>query len=557
MLIPIITKFVATGINQADRSFKKLAKTTLLSTASLTGMAYALQRLTKAAMEDEKAQTALNKTLANAGWSKATESVNAYIAATQRATGVGDDELRPSFTSLFGALQDANAAMGAQALAMDLAAGTGKDLATVSDSLAKAFAGQRKGLVSLGTGLDATFLKTADLNDVMAAFATRYAGQAEAAAATTAGKMAILSDAAGEASETIGSALIDAFATLVGNGDVQQAATAIDNAAAAVGRFIRESSGAERATTWLTAFLYELGQGFKSGPLAALAKLMGAGMPENINVPSVDSSVISSTLKALKNQTALQKTLAKLEADRAKATKAAATKAAAAAAATAAKARAAEAAKKKQAALDKAAAELTMKYDIERIGLAAAYAKETDYGTKQRIADLATLNTLQYAENLGLTTMAEIIARTMADLNGVVLIMEQIVSKQQAWTSEVSKTAEKYAGLLTAATAFMNASTGSPAQFRAAEELSKQGSISGALNALNPLADASPADWRTVENRGWAQATAPIPYAGTPNIQITVQGTVVSENDFNQAVADAMNHALRSGQSVPRLYSTL
>lgn len=109
----------------------------------------------KAAIEDEKAQASLAQTLRNTV--KATDaqiaSTEEYIDATQRATGVADDQLRPSLQRLLVSTNDLTKAQQLQKLALDVAAGSGKSLQEVSDILAKAYDGNYKALKNLGVEL--------------------------------------------------------------------------------------------------------------------------------------------------------------------------------------------------------------------------------------------------------------------------------------------------------------------------------------------------------------------------------------------------------------------
>ena len=109
----------------------------------------------KAAIEDEKAQASLAQTLRNT-----TNATEAQIAATEefidktaRATGVADDQLRPSLQRLLVSTKDLTQAQKLQTLALDISAGTGKDLLSVSDALAKASDGNFKALKNLGVEL--------------------------------------------------------------------------------------------------------------------------------------------------------------------------------------------------------------------------------------------------------------------------------------------------------------------------------------------------------------------------------------------------------------------
>ena len=164
----------------------------------------------KAAIEDEKAQISLAQTLRNTvkatdAQIKATED---YIDKTARATGVTDDQLRPSLDRLIRSTSDLGKAQKLQTLALDIAAGTGKDLATITEGLGKAYDGNLGALKRLGVSLDDSIIKSKDFDAAVKVLSETFAGQADAAANTFAGRMARVSVALNESKEQIGFALL-------------------------------------------------------------------------------------------------------------------------------------------------------------------------------------------------------------------------------------------------------------------------------------------------------------------------------------------------------------
>jgi len=164
----------------------------------------------KAAIEDEKAQVSLATTLRNT--TKATDqqvkAVEDYIDKTSRATGVTDDQLRPSLDRLVRSTQDVTKAQKLQQLALDISAGTGKDLATITEGLSRAFDGNLGALKRLGIPLDDNIVKAKDFDAAVKALSETFAGQADAAANTFAGRMARVSVALNESKDKIGFALL-------------------------------------------------------------------------------------------------------------------------------------------------------------------------------------------------------------------------------------------------------------------------------------------------------------------------------------------------------------
>jgi phage-related protein len=188
--------------------------------AGVAAAAYAGKLLidgVKSAIEDEAAQAKLATTLTNV-----TGATNAQIAAvesqitkTSLLTGLTDDELRPSFERFVRATGDADAALKLQAVAIDVAAGSGKSLEAVTNAMSKAAEGNAGSLAKLGIGLSAAQLKTMSMEEITAQLAATFGGQAAEKADTFAGKMDRLKVAFSEGKETVGSFVLDAITPMV------------------------------------------------------------------------------------------------------------------------------------------------------------------------------------------------------------------------------------------------------------------------------------------------------------------------------------------------------
>jgi len=197
--------------NKIDKVVATAAKAFLGLATAVGTAAFAIGvSAVKAAIEDEKAQVSLAQTLRNT--TKATDQQIAatedYIDATARATGVADDQLRPSLDRLVRSTKDVTQAQKLQALALDIAAGTGKDLATVTEALSKGLDGNLGALKRIGVPLDENIVKTKDFDAAVIALSETFAGQAAAAAETFAGRMQRVQIAVDEAKEQIGFALL-------------------------------------------------------------------------------------------------------------------------------------------------------------------------------------------------------------------------------------------------------------------------------------------------------------------------------------------------------------
>jgi hypothetical protein len=216
------TKQFIDGLDKADKETKSFSnklgsalKTGALAFAALGAAAGAAAikigvDAVKAAIEDEKAQISLAQTLKNV--TKATDAqvkaTEDYIDKTARATGIADDQLRPSLDRLVRSTKDVTQAQKLQALALDIAAGTGKDLATVTEALSKGLDGNLGALKRIGVPLDENIVKTKDFDAAVIALSETFEGQADVAANTFAGRLARFKVAIDEAKESLGQALL-------------------------------------------------------------------------------------------------------------------------------------------------------------------------------------------------------------------------------------------------------------------------------------------------------------------------------------------------------------
>ena len=165
----------------------------------------------KGAIEDEKSLKVLNKTLSNMGFRGATEQVGEFINKLQFSAGIADDQLRPALNNLVLATGNLTQSQKLLQVALDVSAGTGRDLDTITVALAKAYNGNFTALKKLNLGIDETLIKNKDLSGILTVLSQKFAGASANAVDTYAGKIQILQLAVGEAQETIGYALLNAL----------------------------------------------------------------------------------------------------------------------------------------------------------------------------------------------------------------------------------------------------------------------------------------------------------------------------------------------------------
>jgi phage-related protein len=206
-------------VSKLGSGMSKLKAPMLAAGAGIVAVGAGLLGLAKGAAEDEAAQKTLAKTLKNsAGATDAqVSSIEAYISKMGAATGVTDDEMRPALGNLVRATKDVGKAQGLMGLAMDISAGTGKDLGAVSQALAKAQNGSVGGLAKLGIATKDASGKTKSFAQIQKDLAKTFTGQAAAAADTVEGKYKRTKLTLAEIGETVGAKVmpvIGALATL-------------------------------------------------------------------------------------------------------------------------------------------------------------------------------------------------------------------------------------------------------------------------------------------------------------------------------------------------------
>jgi hypothetical protein len=214
VIFPILSTFNGLGVTQAQRAFKGLSGTTKTAAIAFGALGIAVSKFgadaVNAAAADQKAQLKLAKTLQNVtgatdGAIAATEQ---FITAQQFATGVSDNQLRPALETLVRATGDVTKAQELLKLGLDVSAGSGRDLESISLALAKAQGGQFTALQRLGIVIPETIKKSKDFGKVQEYLNGLFGGQAAVAAGTYEGKLAILGERMGEVRETLGGALI-------------------------------------------------------------------------------------------------------------------------------------------------------------------------------------------------------------------------------------------------------------------------------------------------------------------------------------------------------------
>ena len=340
------------AFSQAEKATTTLTKS-VKNLAGAFGLAFGArtiarysQQSVKAFAADDKAARVLAGTLKNLGLSYAATNVAGFIDSLEKQFGVVDDLLRPAYQRLLTQTNDYRLAQDLLRTSLDLSAQSGQDVLSVSSDLAKAFAGNTRGLMKYGLGFTKAELAAASFDDILTRISQVSSGQAALAADTISGKLAKIDAAAQRASETIGGALVDSFAQLAGNGDIDKAIAKFDD-------FIKNATN-----------IFKLATGALSIDDLTQGKKFGFDLRKGLTLTDIKTSTNRSGSPAGKGLAAIAD---KKAADAIKKNT------------NAIKDNTKTAIAKTQ--LDK----LTAKFDVERIGLYEALAKATTEEEKARI----------------------------------------------------------------------------------------------------------------------------------------------------------------------------
>jgi len=214
------TKELQKGLRESESGLQKwggrIDKAAIVAGAAFIGAAAGAYKLAEMAAEDEQSVIKLEKAIKNN--TKATDdqiaSTEEWITGLGKTLGVADDVARDGMSKLVAATKDVTASQDLFQSALDISAGTGKDLNGVIDALVKAQNGQVGGLGRMGLATKDAEGKTKSLTDILKDAQKAYGGQAAAQADTYAGKMEIMKIQMGELAESVGYLVLPALSKL-------------------------------------------------------------------------------------------------------------------------------------------------------------------------------------------------------------------------------------------------------------------------------------------------------------------------------------------------------
>jgi hypothetical protein len=340
VILNIVSAFDEKGIRKAQKAFSQLETTTQKASyalkqyggpaaiAAIGAITAGLTKAVKAAAEDQKSQEQLKIALENTVGANELQvaAVEDSVTALMYQTATADDALRPALSKLVRATSDVTQAQKLLKIGLDVAAGSGRSLESVTTALSRAALGNFTALTRLGIPLDQNAVKAKDLDGVLGSLSASFSGAATKNAQTFEGQITTLKIALGELEETVGKQLIPIL------GDYAQVLVDLTT----------DTQGAESSTKkWFDRIATGIQEVAKNtpalGPLLRAVGLVNSEVRDQAAALRQNSQVTSRVTKNIKDLTVA-------EDDSAKSTKSS----------SAAKDKAAAAAKKHAAALAKA-----------------------------------------------------------------------------------------------------------------------------------------------------------------------------------------------------------
>ena len=318
LAIRIATTLDSSGIAKADKAVSKLQRSVKGLSAALGGVAVAAfaKKSLKAFVDDELAATRLSMAVKNLGLEFANPYISDYISKLEKTSQVADDLLRPAFQRL---LQQTGSLAKSQSIlntAIEVSQGTGSDLSSVSEDLAKAYYGQTRSLKKYSLGLTEAELKAKSFSEIQDILNKKFTGSNAAYLNTYAGQIGILSLAWNNLQENAGKALF----TLAGaSGDQSSGARRLGGVLDAFG------VGLVGAATLLNNAANAFGQayfGFSTPELGAIPRakpgeeLFRKSMANDAKLKAIEerqAKLYKQQLEATKKLTAEQKKQATLK----------------------------------------------------------------------------------------------------------------------------------------------------------------------------------------------------------------------------------------------------
>ena len=311
-------KSAETSTDKLTKNVKNMAKTLGVAFSATAVLNFAKASV-RAAAADEKAQKQLALALKNVGLGRDAAASEAFIQKLQSEFGVIDDKLRPAYQQLAVATGDTAQSQKLLQIALDISASTGRDLASVTSAISKAYLGNNTALGKLGVGISKADLKAKSFDEVMNQLSTTFAGAATQSANTFQGSMDKLSVASANVQEIIGKGIIDSLKILADDTTVDDLATGMEEFATAISESIQGLAilidgikSIPKIPGGGSGAIFDIDKLFKFTGISMLRKIFDAANKGMANDPAaglahlaeLEASFTAATLKSSKKLTA-------------------------------------------------------------------------------------------------------------------------------------------------------------------------------------------------------------------------------------------------------------
>jgi hypothetical protein len=484
LAIRIATTYDSAGLNKADKGVTKLSKSvkSLGRALGLSLGAAAMTAYGKAAVKafaaDEAAANRLSTAVDNLGLSFSQTKVTDFIANLEQSAAIADDVLRPAFQGLLTTTGSLTKSQELLNNAIQISRASGVDLATVATDLGKGYVGITRGLTKYNTGLTRAEITTKSFNEILGIMLARSAGAAQDYLTTTSYKMEVLAVATGNAQETIGKGLVDAFARIGGGTEASDAAKAIDNIA-------KSTSNVIVALGTAIGFIEKFRKGYTNFLAGGDVNAMMEGAKPSTNRSASPAGTAQRTAQQRQAEIAATKRakeLAALQAKQVKSQKALTEE------------------QKKQAALKKAGSI----FDLEQIQLIAALKGKLSDEDRKRVE-------LQFALITGNTKEAQALTYEIAKaqglgerLAGYLASLPDAKNPFASWEAYLDMLAEKARKIANTGATSISVGTGAGGSIAENQRLND---LAAASN-VTPFPNSTPGSWRRAEEA--SNKTGPI-----------------------------------------------
>lgn len=245
VIVRILTEWKGSQNLKKGQSDLNAFEASALRVGKAIGAAFAIEKVAqfgnaslKAFTADNLAAKQLANTLTNLGLAFDTKRVESFIQATEKATGVLDDQLRPAMQLFLNTTGSVNKSQDLLNTSLNISRATGKDLQSVSTALSRAYLGNYTALQRLGIGIDTASLKSMNFAQAQDLLNKKFGGAAKLAADSYQGSLDKLKVAADNAKEAIGKGMVDALSAFSKSGSIDATVNAIDRVSSAIGRLI-------------------------------------------------------------------------------------------------------------------------------------------------------------------------------------------------------------------------------------------------------------------------------------------------------------------------------